>query len=134
MEGVMMRDEKSYAMAIRNAQTKEIMCVKEQIGSASKKNKIFALPVIRGVMNFGQMLSLGMKSLTKSASLCGIEEEGEPSKFETYITNKLGDKAEKVLMSISIVFSDRASYCAVYDVTITTGWRFFIINNKLISA
>jgi len=102
MEGVMMRDEKSYAMAIRNAETKKIVCVKEQLTSASRKNKFYALPIIRGVMNFGQMLSLGMKTITKSADLCGIEEEGEPTKFETFLTNKFGDKAENVLMSISI--------------------------------
>jgi len=103
MEGVMMRDGKSYAMAIRNAQTKEIVCVKEQINS--KKNKFTVLPIVRGVINFGQMLSLGMKTLTKSATLCGIEEEAEPSRFETYITNKLGDKADKVIMTISIVLA-----------------------------
>lgn len=105
MEGVMMRDEKSYAMVVRNAQTKELRCIKTQIKSASNKNKILTLPIIRGVVNFVQMLSIGMKTITQSANLCGIEEEGEPSKFDNFIIDKFGDNAEKVVMGFSVFLS-----------------------------
>jgi len=102
MEGVMMRDETSYAMVVRNAKTNEMICIKEQSLSASKKNKFYALPIVRGVVNFAQMLSVGMKTIMKSADLCGIEAEGEPSKFDIFISKKFGDKADSIIMGISV--------------------------------
>lgn len=106
MEGVMMRDEKSYAMVVRNAQDKKLICDKKQLTVPKEKNKIFALPIIRGVYNFVQMLMLGMNTLTKSSKLCGIEEvEEEPGRFEKYISEKLGDKAENVIIGISVTLA-----------------------------
>lgn len=102
MEGVMMRDENSYAIVVRNVLSKEMLCVKEPSAAASKKNKFYALPVVRGVVNFVQMLSVGMKTLSKSAELCGIEDEGEPSRFDAFIADKLGNKADSFVIGFSV--------------------------------
>lgn len=52
-------------------------------------------------------LVLGMKSLNYSASLFmeDGEEEEEPGRFEKWLQKKFGDKAEKVIMDLTMVIS-----------------------------
>lgn len=52
-------------------------------------------------------LVLGMKSLNYSASLFmeDGEEEEEPGRFEKWLQKKFGDKAEKVIMDMTMVIS-----------------------------
>ena len=67
----------------------------------------FRLPFIRGIFSFVDSLVLGMKSLNYSASLFmeDGEEEEEPGRFEKWLQKKFGDKAEKVIMDLTMVIS-----------------------------
>ena len=68
LEGVMMRAPSMSGLAVRKA-SGEIVFEKQSVKSASAKNKFYGLPVVRGVVNFVDMLSFGVKTLTTSAKL-----------------------------------------------------------------
>ena len=77
IEGVMMKNGNNYAVAVRKPNN-EIAVEKNTL--KERNNKFLSLPIVRGVVAFVDSLSLGMKSLTFSASF--YEEEEEESKFE----------------------------------------------------
>ena len=66
MEGVMMRNGDSYAVAVRT-QNQDIVVKTEQCRSVIKYKALTRIPFIRGVFNFVDSLVLGMKTLTYSA-------------------------------------------------------------------
>lgn len=105
LEGVMMKGKSHYAVSVRKAdgtivtETKECKSIAERI-------KLFKLPLFRGMLVFVESLILGVKALNFSAELYGDEEmEEEPSKFERWLMEKLGDKGEKIIMGVVMAFS-----------------------------
>ena len=106
MEGIMMRNGSEYSVAVRK-ENGEIEVKKETYKGVGSKCKLFRLPFIRGIFSFVDSLVLGMKSLNYSASLFmeDGEEEEEPGRFEKWLQKKFGDKAEKVIMDMTIVIS-----------------------------
>lgn len=104
IEGVMMRGKNMYAMAVRNISTKEINVVEKDI--KSNDNKFFQLPLIRGCCAFWNSMVIGMSIINTSVEMAGLEEEEEElSKVEQWITDKLGDKMNAVIMTISVVIA-----------------------------
>ena len=93
-------------MAVRK-ENGEIEVKKETYKGVGSKCKLFRLPFIRGIFSFVDSLVLGMKSLNYSASLFmeDGEEEEEPGRFEKWLQKKFGDKAEKVIMDLTMVIS-----------------------------
>lgn len=105
MEGIMMRNGSEYSVAVRK-ENGEIEVKKETYKGVGSKCKLFRLPFIRGIFSFVDSLVLGMKSLNYSASLfMGDGEEEEPGRFEKWLQKKFGDKAEKVIMDLTMVIS-----------------------------
>ena len=106
MEGIMMRNGSEYSVAVRK-ENGEIEVKKETFKGVGSKCKLFRLPFIRGIFSFVDSLVLGMKSLNYSASLFmeDGEEEEEPGRFEKWLQKKFGDKAEKVIMDLTMVIS-----------------------------
>lgn len=106
MEGIMMRNGSEYSVAVRK-ENGEIEVKKETYKGVGSKCKLFRLPFIRGIFSFVDSLVLGMKSLNYSASLFmeDGEEEEEPGRFEKWLQEKFGDKAEKVIMDLTMVIS-----------------------------
>lgn len=106
MEGIMMRNGSEYSVAVRK-ENGEIEVKKETYKGVGLKCKLFRLPFIRGIFSFVDSLVLGMKSLNYSASLFmeDGEEEEEPGRFEKWLQKKFGDKAEKVIMDMTMVIS-----------------------------
>lgn len=104
MEGIMMRNGSEYSVAVRK-ENGEIEVKKETYKGVGSKCKLFRLPFIRGIFSFVDSLVLGMKSLNYSASLFmeDGEEEEEPGRFEKWLQKKFGDKAEKVIMDLTMV-------------------------------
>ena len=105
-EGIMMRNGSEYSVAVRK-ENGEIEVKKETYKGVGSKCKLFRLPFIRGIFSFVDSLVLGMKSLNYSASLFmeDGEEEEEPGRFEKWLQKKFGDKAEKVIMDLTMVIS-----------------------------
>lgn len=105
MEGIMMRNGSEYSVAVRKENGK-IEVKKETYKGVGSKCKLFRLPFIRGIFSFVDSLVLGMKSLNYSASLFMEDgEEEEPGRFEKWLQKKFGDKAEKVIMDLTMVIS-----------------------------
>lgn len=105
LEGVMMRSPSRSGLAVRKA-TGEIVYDREDVQSATKKNKFFGWPVVRGVVSFFDMMVFGVKTITKSAKLYDdTADDYEPSKFEKYIAKKSGKDAMDVAMVFAVILS-----------------------------
>lgn len=103
LEGVMMKNKKNYAVAVRKPDG-EIAVEKGEITSVTEKHKVLGLPIIRGVVNFVESLVLGMKMLTSSAAYFDDAEE-QPGKFELWLQKKFGEKADKFIMGCTVFVS-----------------------------
>lgn len=105
IEGVMMRGPEVYTVAVRK-DTGEIVKDTQPASSMADKAKVFRLPIIRGIVAFIESFIVGIQTLTYSAELFGEEEyEEEPSKFEKWITNTFGDKADKIIINVTMAIS-----------------------------
>ena len=105
IEGVMMKNGDEYATAVRKPDG-EIEVKKDTYVSMGEKVKFFSLPFVRGVFSFVDSMVLGMRSLTFSASFFEDDEDaGEPGKFEQFLDRVFGEKLEKALMAVVMVFS-----------------------------
>lgn len=105
MEGIMMKNKDRYAVAVRKPDKTIEIDVKDYNGIA-KGNKICALPFIRGVFNFVDSMVLGIKCLTFSASFFEDEDvQEEESKFEKWLIEKFGEKAESIIMGFVVALS-----------------------------
>ena len=77
LEGVMMKAGKRTVTTCRK-ENGELAVYDNEFVSIRQKHKILGLPIIRGVVNFIEMMSLSMKTLNASADALGIEEEETP--------------------------------------------------------
>ncbi|MDO4555961.1 MAG: DUF1385 domain-containing protein [Lachnospiraceae bacterium] len=103
IEGVMMRHDDEYAIAVRKPD-QEIEVKVEKYDSFMDRHSFAKLPIIRGVVNFVESLLVGMQTLTYSASFYE-EEEGEPSGFFKWLDDKTGGKGEDLVMGATMCFS-----------------------------
>ena len=108
MEGVMMKNQDRYAVAVRKPDH-QIDVKVENYKSTIKSEKIRHLPIVRGVVNFVESLVLGMSTLMYSASFFEDEEEDNKKKnLSEEERKKLEEKEkkqEKALMGGTVVFS-----------------------------
>ena len=94
MEGVMMKNGDDYAIAVRTPDRKIV--VENFVSAGLFKNKtVKTIPVIRGVVNFIESLTLGMKALTYSASFFEDEEEKKEQ----------NEKKDNFVMGLTVAFS-----------------------------
>lgn len=103
MEGVMMRSPERTAVAVRQENGRIVARVQKN-RQLSKKYKFLGWPIIRGVVNFVMMMVLGVKTLTDSAEMAGMEAE-EPSEFEKKVAGKLGKSAEDIMMALAVALA-----------------------------
>ncbi len=102
LEGIMMKNQDVYSIGVRkpDGEVEVHLSTYEGIGNKKLKN----LPIVRGVISFVDSLVLGMKCLTFSASFYD-EEEAEPSKADLMVDKLFGERAEKVVMGLTVAFS-----------------------------
>ena len=94
MEGVMMKNGDDYAIAVRTPDQKIV--VENFVSAGLFKNKtVKTIPVIRGVVNFIESLTLGMKALTYSATFFEDEKEKKEQ----------NEKKENFVMGLTVAFS-----------------------------
>ena len=74
MEGVMMKNQDKYAVAVRKPD-KEIEVKVSDYTGIIKNQKLKNMPIIRGVLNFVDSMVLGMQTLTYSASFFEEDED-----------------------------------------------------------
>ena len=93
LEGIMMRNGGKYAVAVRKPD-KEIAVDIQGHQGLTDKYKFLNIPFIRGVFKFAESLSVGIKTLTYSASFFEDEEEVKPKKDKK--SKKVQDDIESV--------------------------------------
>lgn len=103
LEGVMMKNRDKYAVAVRKPNGEIDVEVEEYKGVCGDK-KFAKLPFIRGVFAFIDSLILGMKVTTYSASFYEEEDE-KPSKTEGKLEKLLGNKADDIMMTFTVILS-----------------------------
>ena len=101
MEGVMMKNKDHYAVAVRKPDG-NIEVKKEEFKGISSKCKLFRVPFIRGIFSFIDSLTLGMSTLTYSASFYDEEEDTKKTEQEK-------KKSDTVFNVITIMISVRCS-------------------------
>ena len=104
IEGIMMRNGNKAAVAVRLPDGSITVDTKEY-QNFSDSHKWAKLPVIRGAVNFVDSMKVGINTLMYSASFFEDDEDTEPSKFETWLTEKFGDKTDKVIITVSTAIS-----------------------------
>ncbi len=95
----MMRGKTAMATAVRDADG-IIRIESKRIKPASKRPLLLRLPLVRGVVSFVSSLSEGSKVLMRSADVYG---EGEPSKTEKWMAEKLKINVMSVVTTLSLV-------------------------------
>ena len=111
MEGVMMKNQEKYAVAVRKPDHEIEVFVSEYNGIVKNKN-IRNMPILRGVFSFIESLVLGMKTLTYSASFFEDEEDAKKKQEReklseeqrTHLEQK-DKKKEDAMMGGTLVFS-----------------------------
>ncbi len=101
IEGVMMKSGEDMAIATRMPD-RSIKITKQKFVSVRKKHKFLNIPLLRGVINFVEMMILSYKTLSVSTDALGLEEE-EPSKFEKWLEKVFGKSIMAVIMVISTI-------------------------------
>lgn len=102
LEGVMMKNQDEYAVAVR-IPSNEIVIQKSKYVSATKKYPILGIPIVRGVVNFIESMVIGTKTLTYSSSFFEEEEEVKDSnKRKSEKSNKSNDG---IMMALTVCAS-----------------------------
>ena len=105
IEGVMMQGEKKKAVAVRTPDG-EIKVKTERINSWVKNKHIDKIPFLRGMFILFETMIDGMKSLNYSSDIY-MEETGEEEEdaIDRFIKKMFGDKANDVLIMVSMVIA-----------------------------
>jgi uncharacterized protein YqhQ len=104
MEGVMMKNQDRYAVAVRKPDHKIEVKVNHYKGTVQNK-RLRSLPVVRGVVSFVESLYLGMSTLMYSASFFEDEEEIAARKTMTTEEKKKQEKKDAAMMTGTVAFS-----------------------------
>lgn len=106
LEGVMMKKDDRYAVAVRRPDGGIEVKTEEYTGIRGSR-AVSKIPFLRGVFNFIDSLVLGMKTLTWSAEFFEEEEpSGKTAAAQEDGEKKTGGKAaEKLLMGATVAFS-----------------------------
>lgn len=104
IEGIMMRGPKRTTVACRV--DKDTIYTEDIEVKPLFKSKCWKIPLIRGIAGMIDSMRLSYKALGLAADKAleaGNIEEEEPSKFEKWLDEKLGDKLMNVIMVIATV-------------------------------
>ena len=103
MEGVMMRSPTATAVTVRRPDGTMVTKLTPFV-PLKQKHPWMGKPFIRGIINMGTMLYYGMNTLEDSTKMLGIMDE-EPTKFEKWLSRKLGKGVDKIVMGVAIILA-----------------------------
>jgi len=106
IEGVMMRSQDSYSVAVRRKDGSIFVRIKPFV-SFVKKNKFFSLPLIRGAAVLVESLVLGIQSLTFSGDIAMEDEKKKHNSPSKEASKQQMPKSvwSKMWMAATLVFS-----------------------------
>ncbi len=100
LEGVMMKAGSRTVTSCRKDDG-TIVVHDDSFVSVRKKHKILNIPILRGIINFVEMMKLSFTTLGASADALGIEEE--EGKVEKWLKKHLGVGLVDVIMVIAMI-------------------------------
>ena len=101
LEGVMMKAGDRTVTSCRKPDG-TIYVHDDTFTSIRTKNKFLDLPIIRGVVNFIEMMKLSVGTMTAAADALGFEEE-EDTKFEKWLKKHFGARLVDFIMLLGVV-------------------------------
>ncbi|NLW21077.1 MAG: DUF1385 domain-containing protein [Clostridiales bacterium] len=104
LDGVMMKAPDAIAVAVRR-ENGDILVKRTPYTSPIKKGSWLGKPFIRGSVNMWLMMKLGMGVLQEAARMTGALESEQPSRFEAWLSRKLGKGADKVMMGLAALLA-----------------------------
>lgn len=109
LEGIMMKHEDEYAVAVRKPDG-EIFVKKDEYRSVIGWKSLTKIPFIRGIFNFIDSMVLGIQTLTYSAEFYEEEEEKQNTQNEKASKQTAQSKGtEKLIMAGTVLFSVAAA-------------------------
>lgn len=103
IEGIMMRGPEKTVIAVRTP-AGDITVEDVKATAPGKRPWIFKIPLLRGVYSFIESMTLGSKTLMRSAEIAGeVEEEEELTPFEQKLNDIFGDKLFNIIMTLAMV-------------------------------
>lgn len=117
IEGIMMRGPFLTSMATRLPDGSIDVETWNTHKGGQKAHWTRRVPFLRGIFNMVDSMVVGYSCLMKSAEKAGVEEE--PTKFDRWLEEKLGDNMMKVLGGFAVVLG--VALAAVLFIFIPTG-------------
>ena len=105
IEGIMMRGPKRQAVVVRKPDG-ELEIQEKELKFIKDKYPVLGWPLVRGMVNFADSMYNGVTALMYSAEFFPEdgEEDGEPSKFEAGLNNRLGsEKFTALITALAVV-------------------------------
>lgn len=102
IEGVMMRGTENIATAVRKSDGEIVIDLEHSIPYA-KRNRFFALPIVRGFVALIESLVIGINTINKSAAY--FEDDFEKSKFELWLQSKFKEKSGAIITAFTLIIS-----------------------------
>lgn len=131
LEGIMMKNQEKYAVAVRKPNG-EIEVEVENYQGVLHGSKIKEIPFVRGIFNFIDSLVLGMKCLNYSASFYEDEEDEKLNKAADKVSGGRGEKLMTSLVTIlSIVLA--VGIFVVLPYYLASLFRGFVRNESLMA-
>ena len=100
LEGVMMKAGQNTVTTCRK-EDGTLVVNDAKFTSVRKKFKLLNIPILRGVVNFIEMMILSVKTLNASADALGLEDED--SKAEKWMRKHLGIGITDIIMVIGVI-------------------------------
>jgi uncharacterized protein YqhQ len=107
IEGLLMIGPRKVAIAVRKPDQQIAVQIKPQPPKQHIQNIVF----LRGAVNLFKQMKIGVSALMYSAQYMEIEEAGgdaaavEPTRFERFLEDKLGDKAKDFIIYIAVILA-----------------------------
>lgn len=134
LEGVMMKNKDLYAVAVRKSDG-EIVIDTQEFAGILQDSFLKKIPFVRGVFNFIDSLTLGMKSLNYSADFYE-DEEAKETVADKAVNAVTRGRAEKVFMGITMALSIILSIAIfiVLPYYLSTLFEKYIRNTSLLNV
>jgi len=130
IEGIMMRGPKKDAI---------VTCANGELKIDVKDRKlppkvISKIPFIRGMVSFFDAQLTGVKALMQASELAPEEYQEEPSKFDAWLEEKLGnEKFQKIVVGLGVFLGLGLSIVLFFLLPMIVGGFFYgIVKNNLI--
>ena len=131
MEGVMMKNGSRYAVAVRKP-NQEIVIESSEYAGIGKNRKIRNMPIVRGVLNFIESLSLGFRTLSYSASFFEEEEEKAEKREKKKEDAVMGaTMAASVVLAVAIFMALPYGLSLLFREAISSQWLLALLEGVI---